>query len=209
MIVSKTGNRKRKADTIILSAAFVILSIVLLFSSLFAIMQSFYFDYAFEKYDVYERFERERALEANENILDFLNHENSLDSNFLMEDEISHLEDVRHILDRIKLIYHFSLVLLFVLLIIYGHEIFKVSSTILLILFIFLLIYYIFGFDFVFLRFHQIFFTGNYAFDPSVSNMKAIYPDGLFMFFSQLFYLKTVIKTIILTLSWKYLYSPK
>ena len=32
----------------------------------------------------------------------------------------------------------------------------------------------------MFSAFHKVFFTGNYAFDPNVSNMKALFPDEFF-----------------------------
>jgi uncharacterized membrane protein len=209
MAASKIGNRRRKADTIILSAAGIILFCVLVFSSLFSTMDSYYFDYAFEKYGVYGRFNKEMANQANENIIGFLNHKAELDKGFLNGNEISHLEDVKNILDSVKIIYYISLILLFIFLLLYGHDILKVSAAVFAVLAVLLLISLTVGFDFLFLKFHHLFFTGNYAFDPDVSNMKALYPDGLFMFFSQVFYLKALIKSILLALSWKYLYSSK
>ncbi len=198
MEASKTGNKKGKADIIILSLSAISLFFILLFSSLYSSIEQNYFSYSFEKYGVYEIFDKQDADTKNAGIVAFLkgSEKNSLD--FLKEDEISHLKDVRNILSTISIIYFASLTTFFFLLLLNWKLVLNSSGIVLILIVLLVFFYYIMGFSYAFEFFHKVFFAGNYAFDPNVSIMKALYPDGLFMWFSQVVFIKLFLKTLFL-----------
>jgi hypothetical protein len=195
MAASRTGNRRRKAGIITLSIGGLALFFVLMYSSMIStIAVDYFFDYSFEKYGVYDSFGREDALGRSRMIVNFILHGDGMDETFLKEDEISHLEDVKHLVAKFRAIYLLSILALLILLMVYGINILNSSKIVLIMILLLSLIYLASDFDFVFQKFHEYFFTGNYAFDPSVSNMKALYPDSLFMFFSLVVFFKLAIK---------------
>ena len=55
-----------------------------------------------------------------------------------------------------------------------------------------------FAFDTMFILFHKLLFTGNYAFDPAFSNMKTLFPDGFFFDIGTAIILTTFIKSVLL-----------
>ncbi len=108
----------------------------------------------------------------------------SKDLDFLTPQENSHMQDVRNLVTNANLLFFISLIL-FLSTSFYlrktkfiGLALRKVSLFLLVFLFL-LLIVNLIGFDSFFLKFHQMFFVGNYAF-PSTSMLKILYPDGFF-----------------------------
>ena len=193
-----------------LAIILVFLIYILAFSlSLFSVVYNMgLYDDLFLKHDVYTRFEKEDALAAVDNILLFLDSKTKLDNEFFKSDEISHLNDVKFLFNRIKLIFNISLMLFlglsFYVIITYNFWKFYnlylryiLYSAFTLIFFI-ILLYSFFGFDFIFLKFHEIFFIDNYSFDPNVSNMKALFPDSFFLEMSFLIITRTLILIFLL-----------
>ena len=149
-----------------------------------------YYEQQYQKHGVYDVFEKDTAIYLTKNIHRFFKSENELDTIYFKEDEISHLTDVKVFLDSLFKLYFLSIIILFST-IIYYHKhklnfltLLKNSSILIIALIIlFGLIYLIFGFDFLFEFFHKIFFVDNYAFDPNISNMKALFPNSFFQEF--------------------------
>lgn len=200
MEASKTGNKKRKADIIILSLSVLALFFILLFSSLYSSIEENYFSYSFERYGVYDIFDKQDADIKSAEIVDFLKGSEKNRLEFLKEDEISHLIDVRNILSIIRIIYFASLTLFIFLLLLNWKQALKSSGIVLILILLLVSLYYIIGFSYAFEFFHKLFFAGNYAFDPNVSIMKALYPDELFMWFSQIIFFKFLTKTLLVFL---------
>lgn len=191
---------------------FLILIIVFLSSLFNQIYDINYFEKKYQQYNVYDNFSKEKAYNATVNIFKFFKNNESLDANFFNDDEIKHLEDVRIILHNINIIYYGAIILFWlILLFIYFYYrkkfmlffvkslfysgIFAISLIILVSIF-----YFIFGFDFLFLKFHELFFIGNYAFDPAVSNMKALFPNEFFFDMGKTIIFKILIKSILLSI---------
>jgi integral membrane protein (TIGR01906 family) len=171
-------------------AVFVIIFVSSLFSYLYNVN---YYDRKYQQYDVYERFTREEALNATHNLFGYFRGREELDTDFFNEDEISHLYDVKELIWQTQVVYMISLFVFwgiiggvyifsrrvfmsFFPVMLFFAGIFSVSLLLLLGLF-----YLVFGFDFLFLKFHEILFVDNYAFNPAVSNMKALFPNEFFL----------------------------
>ena len=186
--------RQSSKDIVLLSlVALAVLSVfsMSLFSSLFG------FAYGIDQYKkefakAEMRIDEQAAINASMNVIAFFQGEASLDPAFFSGSEMSHLEDVRVLLQKARMIYVSSIVLFWsiVLCVFFFRRIEFPAFLTHVCLFsgiLMVAVMVIFGalllmdFDIVFIGFHKIFFTGNYAFDPAVSNMKAIYSDAFFM----------------------------
>ncbi len=150
-----------------------------------------FYRYEFEKYGVYQRHGEERTIEAAIDIMDYFRGKDALDDSFFSYSEISHLYDVKVLLDRAAVLAVMSISLL-VCIMYRSHRkkilCRQVAGTLIAAgLFAFammvlgVLLCFATGFDFLFTAFHKVFFTGNYAFNPAISNMKYMFPDGFFL----------------------------
>ena|GEM_PF-2241052 len=145
-----------------------------------------YFESQFEENDVYVQFGFDKYLVLNENskLLSYLKSGDGLiDSAFYTPDEKAHLDDVRIL---IQTFLHFGIafsVLWFVGLVVCRKNItsiFYKGGLLSLLLFVILAVLLVF-FSSAFIKFHEIFFEpGTWTFDPSVSNLKAMFPDEFF-----------------------------
>ncbi|MBN1503057.1 DUF1461 domain-containing protein [Candidatus Woesearchaeota archaeon] len=172
----------------------ICLVLVTLFSSLFNNMykMSFYQE-EYEKHNTYERFGEEKTIAVTNNLFKFFRNKEKLDNEFFSANEIAHLEDVKNLIFKGKYIYCTAILFLIITVIILYHldeqEFLFISSKIAMttgialcfILFLFFVLHLLFGFDTIFLLFHKIFFAGNYAFDPKISNLKYMFPDEFFL----------------------------
>ena len=143
------------------------------------------------------------------------------DNSFFNEREASHLHDVKLLIQNVKLIYLLSLFLfwgiLITLYLVNRKEILNFFSNLLFysgiaslsLILIFVLLYFITGFDFLFTKFHELFFIGNYSFNPAISNMKALFPNKFFQDMGIAIMLRTILKSILLTISGYYLRKRK
>lgn len=165
--------------------------VLILTSALFVIgNKGLYLD-GYQRYGVDKRYSIEKLSFVTDNIHDFFSDEAELDPTFFSDDEVSHMKDVRSLIDTFYFIYSASLLLLMFLVslvVIWATDPKSVIADMIicsliifgLMLLLFVLLYFTLGFDWIFSKFHEIFFVGNYTFDPRVSNMKAIFPDEFF-----------------------------
>lgn len=208
-------NKKTKENIIIRKIVLTIgiLSIftIIFLSSLFSMLYNLnYYDKKYEQYGVYNIFSKERALNATQNLFSYFQDNQELDMKFYNEQEKNHLYDVKILLQNAKLYYYLGTTVFWIMLILYYlfnrkeltiffssimlySGIFTVSAIIIL-----NLIFLLTNFDFLFLKFHEMFFTGNYAFDPAVSNMKSLFPDIFFRDIGLNIILKTFLKGLVL-----------
>ena len=180
------------SNKLVIIITYFCLSVVLLISVSFVMIHNLnYYDRKYEQYNIYEIFQKDVAINSTKNILGFFENNNELDSEFFKPNEISHLQDVKDFLNvlRLVLIVSTMIVLGYVVFnFIQGNKVIRellfYSGIITISLFLlFGLIYLLFGFDFLFEHFHKIFFVDNYAFDPRISNMKALFPNAFFQDF--------------------------
>ncbi|MFH2020448.1 MAG: DUF1461 domain-containing protein [archaeon] len=194
--------------------AILVLSIVsiVLFSTIFSYLFNMkYYESKYLKYHIYDIFTKNQTENATQDIFDYFHSVNDLDPSFFNKDEINHLTDVKRLLESCWKIYLMSLILFwgllfatyiidkkrfasfFSLLLFYSGIVICISMVIIA------TIYFTIGFDALFLKFHEIVFTGNYAFDPAVSNMKAMFPDLFFFEIARNIIVMILIKGILLT----------
>ncbi len=203
---------KNRYEFIFLAVSVISVFLILLFSSLFSYIYNLnYYDSEYQKYNIYDRFSKDTALNATKNLMGFFKSRNELDNNFFNAGEISHLADVKHLIKNVSLLYYASLILFWGILVYYYFfhkkhftsfffRMMILSGLFTLSVFlIFGLLYVTSGFDFIFLKFHQIFFTGNYSFNPNVSNMKAIFPDEFFFDIAFSIFLVTMLKASLIS----------
>lgn len=197
---------------ILLGISVIFAFFILLFSSLFSQLYNLnYYDKKYEQYNVYDRFSKEEALDATKNIFDFFNSKAELDNEFFNENEISHLQDVKVLINKAKQLYYISITLFWIILLtvylsnkkhftkfffnfLFYSGLFSITLILLL-----GLLYFITGFDFMFIKFHELFFTSNYSFNPAINNMKALFPDEFFRDLGISIILSTLIKSLLLT----------
>ncbi len=218
-------NKKAKENTItrklLLSITILSVFFIILFSSLFSFIYNLnYYEKKYQQYNVYDRFTKEEAKNATTNLFGFFKSQNEL-NNFYNEREKSHLNDVKILIGKANIIYIFSLMIFWGILISYyilnRKEIVKFFSNLLFylgifsisIFIIFALIYFVTGFDFLFIKFHELFFIGNYSFNPAVSNMKALFPDEFFQDIGIAIVLRTVLKSVLLIIVGYYIKKRK
>ncbi|MCA9385010.1 DUF1461 domain-containing protein [Candidatus Dojkabacteria bacterium] len=158
----------------------------------------------FEELGITEYVEFSTAEESIKNILKFLSHREELDRTRFNQNEFLHLQDVQNILDTAMVwgVVLFTIgvgdIIGYSLLVktqesttfgnVFSEHIIRVLSVcgmlILGSLMALGISYLLFDFDHLFIWFHEVFFTDNYAFDPKKSLMKAILPDELFFAFT-------------------------
>jgi integral membrane protein (TIGR01906 family) len=184
---------------------------IILFSSLFSFIYDIkYYDNKYLQYKIYDKFSKEQALNETKNLFGYLQFKNDLDMNFFNKQEESHLNDVKIIINKIYVIYFISLFIFWSTLAYYyffnkrqmlwffSRFLFYSGIFSLGILLLLGLFYLFFGFNSLFSYFHQIFFAGNYSFNPAVSNMKALFPDEFFMDIGIAIVLRTFVKGFLL-----------
>jgi len=190
---------------------------IILFSTLYSQLYNLnYYDKKYELYNVYETFEKDIAINKTNNLLNYFKSKNELDSTFFNEDEISHLNDVRNLLNTTRQIYYLSMTIFWITLIIiylinkqnisdFFFKVLFVSGIFTISFFVLFGLYYLaYGFDNLFLKFHELLFIGNYSFDPTISNMKALFSDEFFRDFTLIVVFKTVMKSIFMIITGYY-----
>ena len=170
-----------------------------------------YYNKKYQQYGVYDRFTKEEALNATENLFGYFKSKNLLDMDFFNEQEASHLSDVKNLIQRAQQLYYVSVSLFWTVLVVmyllnrkhfikfFADMMFYSGAFAIALIVIFSLLYITTGFDFIFVKFHELFFTGNYAFNPATSNMKSLFSDAFFRDLSMRIFLITLLKAGLLT----------
>jgi len=202
----------KSKNRIIIGASSVLVFIIVLFSTLFSQINNLgFYDKEYQKYNIYDRFSKDEAINATRNILGFFQSRNDLDDAFFKENEISHLQDVKNLLQKSKQLYYVSVSFFWLILVAYylfyrktfmkffSDMLFYSGIFSLAFILLFSIFYALSGFDFIFELFHKSFFMDNWAFNPELSNMKALFPDAFFLDFSIRILIYVIIKLILLT----------
>ena len=205
-----------KTPRILLILVIPIVFVIIFLSTFFSFLYNInYYEKEYKKYNIYERFSAEKARNETLSLFGYFKSRNKLDGSFFNKNEISHLSDVKMLIDKVSRVYYICLFLFWGILVYFYLSKTFISyfgklllysgifslSVILLLGFLYL----ISGFDFLFVRFHEVFFTGNYAFDPDVSNMKALFSDGFFLDICLAVIFQTLLKAILLIVTGRFI----
>ncbi|MCM2324850.1 MAG: DUF1461 domain-containing protein [Candidatus Woesearchaeota archaeon] len=196
MAALKIGSKKAMGNTIIPKLVFsAFIFLILIYSSVMSVLDIKVLEYGFSRYGVYEIFSEEEAQERAQDILDFFDTGSGFQ--YFNEDEQSHLMDVKILLDRFSIAAFFSmLIILFWILLDKGAlDYLMFSSIFSLIALVLVIAPFVVDFSFMFQKFHELFFAGNYSFDPKVSEMKALFPDAFFMYLAVMVLVKLALKS--------------
>ena len=81
--------------------AIISVFLILLLSSVFSYLYNLnYYDKKYQQNSVYDRFDKETAMNATKNLFGFFKSKNELDVNFYNERERSHLLDVKLLIQK-------------------------------------------------------------------------------------------------------------
>ena len=164
-------------------AAFLIPFLLLLLSFRLVVFDAGFYKSEFEKYDLYDRFDKSVADSAVTNLIGYMKSGVPL-SDFFNEKEKAHMVDVRNIIQKFLVLFY---VLAFVVVILLAYNrknlfksLFYGGIFTLIILLLFFILSYTF-FDFIFHKFHEVSFSNDlWMLNPEVDNLKALLPDGFF-----------------------------
>ncbi len=206
--------RKRIYKNTILAICIISLSLMFFigsFASLF--LSEKYYQELYQKTGTYERINKSVADNETKQLFNFFeSQKSSLDQNFYTPNEISHLNDVKTLINNIFVVYYIALFLLLISVIIvyryfseeYSFFISKVlfySGFLTIFIVIIMAIFSISSFSGTFEDFHRVFFNGNYMF-PYSSNMIKMFSEEFFQLFAARIFLISGVKGIVaITLS--------
>ena len=167
---------------------------ILLFNSLFFFLNSKpVYEALYQKYRINDKISKDKLSNVTDSIQGYLKGESELEEGFFSKNEQAHLNDVKKLVQKAHT-FHMTLIGVIVILVFYAcatdkkrfqyvieRSCFGTFAAVTFIIILLAIMYFVTGFDLPFNKFHELFFTGNYAFDPNVSNMKYMFPDGFFM----------------------------
>lgn len=188
----KKGRRRksRKFERQVMIISAIVFAIVLLITP-FELMLYFrpIYQVHFDSLGVYDKLGKEKADSILWEVLEFIDGQTDTIEGF-NEQEISHMADVRNVLEKIVWIFFlfkiFQIVLWFYLASMgqIMRSVYLAGIIALCIIFV-LLILSTCCFNFMFIQFHKIAFPqGNYTFAPASSLMKTMFPDRFFRNFA-------------------------
>ena len=163
--------------------AFLIPFLILLFSFRLVVFDAGFYKSEFEKYGIYEKFDRGTADSVAENLISYMKSGEPL-SDFFNEKEKLHMTDVRSLV-RMLLIAMYVLLGIIVSPFIRSKKYFLRSllygGGIALFVILLFSIFSFTNFDAIFHKFHELSFSNDFwMLDPEVDNLKALMPDGFF-----------------------------
>lgn len=150
-----------------------------------------------------DNFNKNITTEKSLEIINFLKDKETLNRSFFTQDEISHMQDVKNIFNKINIIFLISLtlttILIFYLIKTKQYKtLFYSSLTSLILSIFFILILTINPFNILFNLMHKILFPqGNYTFNQT-SNLIKLFPIKFFKNFTKLIVTQFMIKEIII-----------
>lgn len=164
-------------------AAFLIPFLVLLFSFRLVVFDEDFYKSEFEKYKIYDLFDKEVAGNAINNLIGYMKYGAPL-SDFFNEKEKAHMADVRGIIQKLLLLFYILCFVVLAVLLFNRKTFFNSLLYGGVFTLIFLLLFFISSyafFDFIFHKFHEVSFSNDFwMLNPEIDNLKALLPDGFF-----------------------------
>lgn len=162
---------------------FLIPILVLLFSFRLIVFDASFYQSEFEKYGIYDKFDKGVADSAAESLIGYMRSGIPL-SDFFNEKEKAHMIDVRNIVQKVLLFFYaFSSVVVVSLFFSRNYffkSLFYGGLVTLLVLVSFFVASFLW-FDFIFVKFHELSFSNKlWMLNPDVDNLKALLPDSFF-----------------------------
>jgi integral membrane protein (TIGR01906 family) len=188
-------SKKEKTGFAIFCIIFALLLIV--FPCKFLLFDQSFYHSQFDKTGVYAELGKEKVDSTLEQIFSFMKDEQEIIEGF-GEDEISHMKDVRNLVNNLNVLFYVLLILFVLFLIIFIFYFkqkknekktkykclfssFTYSGLICIIIITTIGTFAVVDFNLTFTLFHKMFFPmGNYTFDPSVSLLKQMFPNEFF-----------------------------
>lgn len=187
----------------ILKILFVISLILLIITLSFKL---FLFNFSlykkeFTKYDIYEK-----IPDADKNALNLINYMNNKEelNNFFNDKEKLHLKDVKGLFKKLNFIFYTTLILtiLFLIYFIYAKNYKIIYSALFIagiILIILLLLFFIINFDYLFTKFHLLFFNNDlWQLNPDKDNLINLFPEDMQYNIAKKIFINILISALIL-----------
>ncbi|MDP2906323.1 MAG: TIGR01906 family membrane protein [Nanoarchaeota archaeon] len=165
------------------SAAFLIPFLLLLLGFRLVVFDAGFYKSEFEKYKVYDSFDKSVADSAVTNLISYMKSGVPL-SDFFNKKEKAHMVDVKNIIQKLLALFYVLAFVVVTLLAYNRKNLFKSLFyggifTLILLLMFFTVAYT--GFDTIFYKFHELSFSNDlWMLNPEVDNLKALLPDGFF-----------------------------
>lgn len=195
---------KNKLLFILISVNTAIL-IYLLNFNLIAFNENYYFDH-FEENNIYEK--NDNADEILVNLLSYYKDKGSLNESYFTVDEVSHLRDVKNVINKTQGLFHIVIILEIILIgwiPFYIENKYKFISPILIysglatILITVILFLASLNFSSLFFNFHLLFFPQGNFFFPENSILITLFPEVFFYKILSSIVLKSIIIAVFLT----------
>jgi integral membrane protein (TIGR01906 family) len=158
----------------------------------------------FEHYQVYDNFsETQPVVKANfTDVMDYLNYRiPDVDQQFFSQEDSIHLQDVRLVLNVMRVLAGFSFAIAFIYL--YRRKFGELRKSLrqagiaILVLLLLIGLYGVFNFDQAFVQLHELVFWNDYwSLDPATSNLIRYFPQQLFFEVFVIYLVSTILLAI-------------
>ncbi|MDD5331522.1 MAG: TIGR01906 family membrane protein [Candidatus Nanoarchaeia archaeon] len=172
---------KLKIDFIIFAVLFIFL-----LGFKFEVFNENFYDKQFDKNGVYDSFGKEKVIEENNNLINYLQGKGELDTKFFNEKEKLHLKDVKDLIVAANVLFYLCLIfIVFYIIYFIKKKEFRLLKNSLwfsvLTVFFILFLFLIFDFSSLFIKFHELFFSNNlWILDPLKDNLIVMFPETFF-----------------------------
>ncbi|MDO8487386.1 MAG: DUF1461 domain-containing protein [Candidatus Curtissbacteria bacterium] len=186
----------------------IILSIIIILGNFnFLIFNKNHYRSLYIKVGVYQNFQNQKIIDsATDNLFGYFRGQNKLDQNFFSMQAVSHLKDVKDLLQVSNGLFYFSFIAVICLGIFLVAKkrskiVFKslfISSIVTIIFVVMLGLGAATAFDSFFLKFHQLLFTNTLWLFPPDDNLIRLFPQQFFVEFANRLALNILITSIII-----------
>jgi integral membrane protein (TIGR01906 family) len=169
----------------ILLTILIILLIFLINLKFFALNVDFY-EKEFVKYNIYDEFTKVEVKDNVDNLISYLKNKNvSLNKDFFSEREILHLKDVKDLIYKFSILFYIlsAISIIFIMYLIYTKQYKIIGNSLVysgIIIICLSLILFLFNFNYIFTKFHLIFFRNDLWLLSPESNLIKLFPLNFF-----------------------------
>ncbi|NUM25818.1 MAG: TIGR01906 family membrane protein [Candidatus Buchananbacteria bacterium] len=182
------------------------ITFILLASIDASIFDSRWYEKQFTKNNIYQTLDAKRVTDQTENLFSYLKNENSLDSQYYTNREVTHLTDIKNIINILQITTFISLAgLVSGLLLIYQREkkaalikILSIAAVTAIVFYTSLGLLITYNFDQFFSILHQLSFRNDFwLLDPTTENLINIFPPNLFAALGSTIIAKAILASLI------------
>lgn len=161
--------------------------IILLANFAFLAFNENYYKEQYEKNNVYAQLPKEGVDQATTELIDYLQYDREIKSDYFNEKEKLHLKDVRQIIRMLLILLYIAVMLSTIIIIISYAENKKlfvmsiIGGSLLTIALIILAFIILQNFEYSFIKFHEILFTNDlWLLNPSTDKLIVMFPENFF-----------------------------